>query len=179
MLSLDKQTHQYTLDGTPLPSVTQIVTSVVGSPNADDYYLQRGRVLHKAIALALTGRLDRSTVDPRIAGRLAQAEKAVAELAISNPIVEVMLAHPLYKYAGTADLYADGLLVDWKSSDDRRAEIQVGGYVLLLEADKKPVKRCAAIVLDDDRYTVHWYKPPRASRLFLAALTLYAWKEET
>jgi hypothetical protein len=69
--------------GAQRPSVTHLLTVLgfrdppqdwsrsVGGGGAPDFYLQRGRALHKACELDDHGRLDESTVDPAIAAHLA------------------------------------------------------------------------------------------------------------
>lgn len=167
------------MNTTVLPRVTDIIRAVL--PNeptcAGDWHLRRGQMLHKAIALALRGRLDRASVDERILPRLEAAEKAVRELGLrpDRAQIESTLVHPTLRYQGTPDYIEEGTIVDWKSSVTAAAEPQLGAYALL--CPEKTVKRLYAVELHDGgTYQVHSYKPDRAKRIWLAIYTLYGWQ---
>ena len=68
-LTLDPITHVYTLNGRVVPGVTEIVRATVPGWQASEWYLQRGRALHKAVELWNKGTLDEATVAPEIEGR--------------------------------------------------------------------------------------------------------------
>ena len=177
-LRFDPEKHIYTLGDRRLPSVTEIVNSVCGVEYyADEFYLNKGSQVHKCIALYLGGRLDDSSVDLRIRGRVDQAKKVIRELRINPSLIEVSMAHPVLGYAGTPDLLAGNVLIDWKSSHTKEGGVQAGGYVELLEANKYSVKECYEIVLEDDRYIVFEHQPKRSRRLFLAAKIIYDWRQ--
>ena len=60
-LNFEKETHIYTVNNKTIPSVSKIVNEVVGLPYiADEWYLQRGNAIHKALALYLQGKLNES-----------------------------------------------------------------------------------------------------------------------
>ena len=152
-------------------------TSVVGS----EWHLNRGRAVHKAIALHLLGRLDESSVDPRIVGKVNGAKKCIREhgLTLGACPPETPDYHPLYLFAGTPDfLSANGVLVEFKSSHARETEVQLGFQVLLFEQHGIKVKKCMEVVLNDDGgYTPSFFKPARCKGLALAAYTLHAWRK--
>ncbi len=176
--------HEYFLGERKLPSVTDIVGDVCGNPQyATEFHLQRGSMVHKAVALYLEGiekGLNRRVeVDDRIKGKLAAAKKAIKELSLEPPyLIEQKMFHPLYLFGGTSDvLPKNGILTDWKSSHSAATEIQEGGYIVLHEQYKNPVKRAFEVVLSEDgRYKLYEYKVARCKRLFLAALTIYQWR---
>jgi len=177
-LRFDPEKHIYTLGDRRLPSVTEIVNSVCGVEHyADEWYLHRGSMIHRCIALYLAEKLDEKTVDERIRGRLEMAKKAIKELQIEPYLIERPLFHKVLQFAGTPDLYtSDKILIDFKSSYQKNTAIQMGGYVKLLEANKYIVKECYEIVLEDDRYIIGEHKSSRYKGLFLACLSIYNWR---
>ncbi len=181
-LRFDAEKHEYLVGGERVPSVTEIVGAVVGGPQwATEWHLARGSALHEAIALYMRGRLDESSVDERIKGRLEAAKLAIETWSLLDGArIEEPLAHPVLKFAGTPDLFtASGILVDWKSSHRDDSEIQMGGYLSLIEANKQgPVKKCLEITLNENgTYTPETYSPARCRGLFSAALSIYQWRE--
>jgi len=177
----DPETHTYTLNGRVLPHVTEIVNGVVPrSWYADEWYLNRGRQTHKAIALLLRDNLDRDSLDPEIRGYVAAAERACREQNWKQLLVEQPLAHDRLLYAGTLDLLTtDGTLADWKATNEPQTEIQVGGYLELCQRNGIKVARCTAVELHQDgTYKLEHYTPWRSRQLFLAFLSVYGWKQK-
>lgn len=179
----DPEKHIYTLNGRRFPSVTEIVGDVVGTPMyGTEWHIDRGSKIHRAIALYLKGTLDESSLDERIRGRVEAAKKAIKELGIVPRFFETPMFHPALKFAGMPDLYTtDDDVMDWKSSHSPATEIQLGGYSLLIgnENHGHRPKRCVEIVLHENgQYTPTFYKPNRCIGLFLAALTIYQWKQK-
>lgn len=190
-LTFDHATHTYRLDDRLVPSVTQIVNSVRTerwTPSDLQWYLERGKMVHRAIQLALDGTLDRCSVDHRILGRVAAAEKFVLDSAIEPTALEVQVFHPQYRYAGTADaIFVRAnrrIVVDWKGAYDKQSKLQVGLYSL---ASPDKISLAAIVELHDDgTYKAYCGSrtPKRdhadfdlasAERAGLAALTLYNW----
>ena len=181
MLSFDPEKHVYSVDGVVFPSVTQIVSRVIPRQHyADEWYLRRGSMVHKAVAMMLHGTLDFDSVDPRIAGYVKAAARAVSENAgdfAKDMEVEMACHHPVLRYAGTYDFLFGSSLWDWKTGDDPQTEIQLGGYVAMVEP-RRTVKSCSAVELHDDgTYSMKTYKPARCKALFMAALSIYGWLE--
>lgn len=182
--AFDPVTHRYTIDGKVVPSVTQVVRRFAPFPFAcDPWYLTRGTMVHKACALLVLGELDESTIDPRIAGYVAAAKRYLSP-EVFGEITTMIVETPTYdkrgQFAGTPDLWANHVLIDWKSSDDPATEIQLGGYVELLMGHRHPTttRVCRAIELHDDgTFTVTEYDPKRCLGLWRAALTMWQWCE--
>lgn len=176
-LILDTKTHIYTIGKKQIPSVSQIVQAIVGiEVFGSDWHLQRGTALHRAIALYLKGTLNEKSVDTHIKDALESGKKAVKELGLKPTLIEPSLYHPILNFAGTPDLLSDTTLIDWKSSHSNTTEIQLGGYVFLLEKNKMKVKKCMEIVIDENGYKLTEYGIERCKNLFLSALNLYNWK---
>lgn len=178
--SFDPALHIYRLDKRIIPGVTDIVNSVCGVEHyANEWHLNRGRSVHKAISLYLRGTLDPASIDERIRGQVEAAKKAVRELNLNPPyILEVPMFNSTLLYAGTPDLLVRDILIDWKSSHQDSTEIQIGGYIALAERYYHTVKKGVEIVLNEDgKYSLTEYKPARCKGLFLAALTIFQWKK--
>jgi hypothetical protein len=137
MLTFDADVHQYKWDGKVVPSVSEILRKVGLSKDyvgIDDFYKNRGAVLHKCVELYLKGVLDEETIDPVVKpyfdGFLAYWSK--------HKHKPVKIEEPLYsedwKFAGTPDLVCENIIIDWKTSKshDRVAELQGEGYKILV-----------------------------------------------
>lgn len=178
----DPQTHTYTIDGKTVPSVTQVVRRFAPFPvQVDSWYLQRGTMVHKACALLVTGELEDGTVDPRIVGYVNAAHRFLDTYrdyrGIERTIVERQMFDKHGQFAGTFDAWINGELIDWKSSDDPATEIQLGGYVSLLQP-LGAVRKCKAVELHEDgTFKVTPYEPKRCLGLWRAALSVYQWQE--
>lgn len=191
-LRFDEENHAYWEGDKRIPGVTTIVGDECGNPNyAQEWHLNRGTMIHKAMALYLRECLLGGKVlevDERIKARVESGKKAIKELGLGSPpfVIEEHLSHPLYRFGGTPDLYADGILVDWKSRHQPGTEIQIGGYALLIEDCYKfdrtgiifKVRRTVEVVLGDNGYKIYEYKPSRSKGLFLAAKTMYDWRQK-
>jgi len=177
----EEKEHIYTLDDRRLPTVTEIVNSVYGLEyTADEFYMHKGSMLHKAVSFYLQGVLDESTVDERIRGKLEGAKKAIRELQLKPLVVEVPMYHKILMYAGTADvLTVDSILADWKSSHSKNNMIQLGGYYELLENNGYKVKQGMEIVLTEDgNYKMTICDIKKGRRLFSAGLSVFNFKKE-
>lgn len=174
-LQFDHASHTYRLGDRVLPSVTQVVRAVLPYRHpADEWYLQRGTMIHKAAALMLRGELDETSIDPRISGHVEAVRKAISEMQLDfkGARIEVPMASPL-GYAGTPDIVLrNGLVVDWKSSVEPQVLLQLGGYLLLAGG-----KSCASVELrENGTYRFEQHDSRRAKGLFLNALSIFQWK---
>jgi len=182
-VQFNEKNHIYTRNGIKIPNVTGIISSVIPRDfNATEWQMNRGTAVHRALALFLQGRLDESTVDPRIRGKVEAGKRAVKELSLKPPyVIEKPLFHKIYNYAGKLDLYLpeQKLLIDWKSSPDKSSQPQGGAYALLLENAGYKVNKFYEIILKDSgKYTVNEYKIAKCKRIFLSCLTIYNFLEK-
>lgn len=183
VVQFDADTHQYRLDGMPLPSVTQVIKAVLPSPYfIDEWYLQRGTATHLACELLDQGRLDWSSVDPEILPRV----RAYEEWARGREFIaiEKRLASREHGYAGTLDrmIRIAGLdwliLADLKNSYYPQCRLQLGAYSLLWQENYGDDVFDALIVelKEDGKVKEHWLNPKElreAERLWLAVLSVY------
>jgi predicted transglutaminase-like protease len=147
--TFDAQPHEYRTAGKVVPSVTQILKSVMGhSYFATDWHMERGRIVHQCAAMLCNG--VKFTHDPQIDGYV-QSVKTWLE--IRKP--EIMhVEHRMYSdsYAGTCDLICkiQGKLfvVDWKASPSPVDQWQLAAYSAL--AVDIPINNGLVVALSND-----------------------------
>lgn len=141
-IQFDEATHRYTLDGKPVPSVTQIINEVLGSgfgfiaADHGDWLKQRGRAVHHAAQLIAQGK--DFEYDEQIAGQVQALRQWYADV---KPVIhrqELMLFSTMYRFAGRPDfLGAVGrvkVVGDFKGSMDvERLTLQLGAYSILAD----------------------------------------------
>lgn len=179
-LTFDAALHQYRLGEREVPSVTQVIDAVLPGWHASEWHKLRGTAVHRACQLLDERRLEWSSVDPQIKGRLQAWTKFLADARASILGVEMQLGSVAFQFAGTLDrlLQIDGdvVLADIKGTIEPQVELQLGGYSLLCPKHKKPVRAVAVQLGDDERYKTRWL-PKRQLRLaenaFLATLTVF------
>jgi hypothetical protein len=122
VLEFDETTHTYSIAGARVPSVTEILGScgIVDyshlPPETREMALARGRAVHEAIALDIMNDLDEASAEEAgVMGYVEAARGARINLGLGSASVEQRVWHPLYRYAGTLDLLAGELLIDWKT----------------------------------------------------------------
>lgn len=187
-VEFDAEKHQYTLGGRVLPSVTQIINSILPGWQADEWYMQRGTATHYGCQLLDAGQLDWESVAPEIVGRLRAWDKFRAEHKSEVIESELLMAHPIYGFAGTLDrvlVNASGIitLIDIKQSISPQVKLQLGAYKILYDecgTDDQAITEAAAVALSDDaKYTTLWMtrrELERAGRVFLGALSVHGFK---
>lgn len=134
MIDFNEAKHEYKIDGRPVPSVTQIISEILGHGwQAEQWYLDRGKAIHKCAEFICQGK--EFTADPRLAGYVAAISNFFAETKAEIIHSELRVASIKYDFAGTLDLIckigARNVIIDWKHSVDKiRLPIQVGGYAV-------------------------------------------------
>ena len=173
------ETHTYTIAGRPVPSVTQVIREILGDAMwmASDWYLERGRAVHACAALIAQGKAFEN--DPAIDGQVAACRKFFAEVKPEVLDVERQLYSECYQFAGTMDMRcrlperngSRDVIIDWKSSLSKVAEIQVGAYGVMC----LPPKWGMIVALQEDgNYKCgQMFKLERRKQEFLACLSVY------
>lgn len=184
-LKLDEN-HVYRIGDRIIPGVTATINSHVNGWKAGQFYLDRGRAVHAAVALAVEGRLDASSLDPRIVGRVQSIMNFIHDIELEPVAVEKKLAHKFHGYAGTLDLVGTckkfGLvLCDWKGSITPAAEIQIASYKMLWDQYQNGEidMGCALQCRDSGQYKAQWFTKralKTGAGVFLAMLTISSWK---
>ncbi len=120
--AFDEDRHVYTLDGEPLPSVTQIIRPLHDFSEVPPDVLRRaaefGTAVHKTVELYLDDDLDEDSLDEPLCGCLLafKAFQSVHwDIFDEQPIIEKPGYHPKLKYAGTPDLDFPSRVIDLKS----------------------------------------------------------------
>lgn len=120
-LSFNRELHQFKIDGTPVPSVTQILkgAGIIDDRWFSEYSATRGTLIHQTCELYDLGDLDEETLDPVLAGYLAGWKKFRDE----TEFVQTQIESPVYniglQYAGILDRVGyvndENTLIDIKS----------------------------------------------------------------
>lgn len=182
-LIFNPENHTYTLDGLPVPCVTDLCRFIRREVYKDappwrmELAALRGTAVHTAAEqLDTTGG---ASIEEDYAPYLTAYRDFLTAHDIAWSLVEKPLYHPQLQYAGTIDRYGtvDGkwMLVDLKTTytlNKPLCRAQLNFYRLLLIAHGLPVERMAILHLRKD-------KPPRLvsveedEPLILALLTLH------
>lgn len=149
-LELDEATHCYTWQGRGVASVTQIITDAgrISSFSMVRAAAERGRVVHKAAALLVAGRLDWTSVDARLVGYVKSYARLIEATGWVARSVETRRYCPVYDYAGTFDVsFEDQILADLKTGGPAAwHRAQLGAYWNLNGRDD----RCIGVYLQAD-----------------------------
>lgn len=118
----DEELHRYTLAGKVLPSVTQVIKPLYDFSFVNPDVLRRaaefGTAVHKTIELHLADELDEDSLDenlynPLLAFKAWQADNY--DIDLSSAVIEKINYHAKLKYAGTADIETETMVIDIKS----------------------------------------------------------------
>lgn len=118
---LEPESHRYTLDGKPLPGVSEVL-GLLGLVDAQwytEWSRTRGTAVHLALRFYLENDLDWKSIDPRIQGYVQSAIRFLEDAKVTAEIVEKPLGSRIYRFCGTPDLvgtaFGDPSIIDWKS----------------------------------------------------------------
>lgn len=188
-LQFDAETHTYTLDGVKLTSVTQALQAaglvdLHGTPEQIGYAADLGTAAHIATELDDLGTLDEGTVAEEVWPYLRAWRKFRAEAGFVPEHIELRLHHPAMLYAGTIDrigsLRSHRALIDIKTGAPRRTTgLQLAAYAemaVIHGVARRGIRRYACHLTKDEAYTLVPYTDPRDLSVFMAALTLTAWR---
>lgn len=181
---LREEDHTYWLDQRRMIGVTEAL-SVFGRRGVDPFYLERGRIIHKAIEYYNQDELDESTIDDRIRPYFNARIKFGQDTGFKPIYIEKKLYHPKYFYAGRIDeigILNDSLaIIDDKSGQKNRIdELQEVAYWELATSNEIKVKKLFDLYLmANGNYHLEPVKSPKLSLLpvFLAAFKCVQWKE--
>lgn len=187
MIDFDEATHTYRVAGRVVPSVTQII-SAAGlrgdfpvSADVMAYAGERGKAVHLACELDDKGELDEGSVHPAIAGYLAAYRRFKSECAYHPGIAEVPRYHETHHYCGTPDrvcqINGQDAVLDLKSGVKLAATgVQLAAYAQMV--GKPAAARFGLQLTGEGTYRLVAYTSTRDWPAFLAALTLYRWRQE-
>lgn len=186
-LTYDDASHTYVLDGTPVPSVTAIISAVMNGWRKPQYPAgsgDKGRIVHLTCELDDTNDLDEATLDPRLSGYLRAWRAWKSDHTPRWLGIEARVASVVHQYAGTFDRLAEiagrHVLIDIKSGRPRPEHaLQTAAYAIAYtEATTIEVHERACVYIDaDGDYSVTYHEKSDDAAAFLGARALYRWRE--
>ena len=191
-IDFDEDAHAYTLDGAPVPSVTEIISGALDGAKKKSYppgSAERGRNVHLACEYDDVGDLDDDTLDPSLAGYVAAWRRFKREYEPAWIGIEARVGSRTYSYAGTLDRLARiGVgaehrvtLLDIKSGRETREHaLQTAGYAIAYEETtgvRVERRGCVYLTRDGD-VSVRWHGDEALDRAaFVACRTLFDWRK--
>lgn len=199
-LSFDEELHIYRIDGQRVPSVSDILENVSrefyeGAPprNMQDA-ADRGTNTHLAIQLLNEGRLDESTVDPRIAPYVDAYRAFKAEKGFRPDYAEQPLYHWRMRFAGTPDMIGVigygrrgrpvRCIIDIKTSYQVLpvAALQLQGYEMLWNYNQDSprnytTERYSLHLRKDGGYSLDRHEDPSDASVFIGLIHRYHWMQ--
>jgi hypothetical protein len=134
---------RYAINGRPVPRVTDILNSIFPRWTTDEWYMQRGRVVHAAAAMLAQNKninldlSDQSEEDRRtILGKIEGVKRFVNDHVGLVHAIEKTVYSRTYQYAGTLDLLCTlpkikscrDFIIDWKPNLDEITVYQEAAY---------------------------------------------------
>jgi hypothetical protein len=193
VIAFDEAEHRYVVNGEEWLSVTTVLARVglidfSGVPRGIlEAAQRRGTRVHLAAHYLTEGTLDWDSVAIEERGYVEAAAAFLRDAGFDVLAQERRLAHPRYRYAGTADIVGwwQGYpaVADYKTGDPDNvaADLQLSAYAEALRAvppaewfdftPTTPIKRVSIRLSKDGRYQAEPYEKPTDFSLFLAALT--------
>lgn len=109
-LAFDAETHRYTFEGMPYPSVTRVLKLLDNysgvNPELLDFAAARGQAVHAATALDDRDDLDDASLDPQLCPYIEAWRRFKREAHYEPWAIEMAVAHGRFRYAGTLDRVA-------------------------------------------------------------------------
>lgn len=160
-IRFDPETHTYWLGHIRLPSVTEVIATVLGKPRTGSgryrWNLRRGELVHQGCLAAEAGTWDPVNTSPAVAGPINAWVRFLNDFKFETQLAEQPVYHVDYLIAGTLDRLGEtpeGLtLVEMKTGNvapSIEAELQCGCYALCLESLGVRVNRLAVVWLRND-----------------------------
>lgn len=181
-LRLDEE-HRYWLGEKRIPGVTEILDAcgLISEFAKSETAALWGSLVHKACALLLLGKLDWSSVDPRILGKVLAYQKFLEENPVEPIEVETAHYHKDYLYAGTPDALVKHkklgqFLYDLKTGAPLKYHAwQTAGYAGFFPG---LIKRATLFLYDDERYNLRFHNNGADWKQFISALNVCRMKEQ-
>ena len=180
-LLLDPITHQYTLDGRPIPGISEILKSngLMDTSFMTEDGRDRGHAVHMACHFLDEGDLDYSTVDPAITGWVSAYQKFLLENKVTWRLIETPIAHAGFWFAGTPDregsLNGRDAIVEIKSgAKNPVTALQTAAQEILMPPAKGMRDRIGLHLRKDGTYRLEHYDDLQDGQIFLSALTIFS-----
>lgn len=184
MIQFDPETHRYTLNGRPLPSVTSILKPLGGYEGIPQHILDEAAAFGTAVHYA-TELLDADNLGDGLHEAIVPLVEQWKRFKEEHKVVilrsEMRVHHKVHLYAGTLDRIIrvgdKTILVDIKTTNIIMPSVspQLSAYAQAFEAmGGDPIDECWAVQLpkDGSAYQIHRFQPKEGWPVFLALLTL-------
>ena len=178
----DDDVHIYKLGGKKLWGVTEVLDQcgLISEFAKSETAALRGSLVHRACHFLLLGKLDWSSVDPRILGYVLAYQKFLEENPVEPVEVEACHYHGDYLYAGTLDALVKhqklGLfLYDLKTGSPAKYHaIQKAAYAGFFPG---LIKRATLFLSDDERYNLRFHNDRSDWPDFISCLNVVRLRE--
>lgn len=186
-LEFNEALHEYRVGGILTPSVSQILKAngLMENFRHSETALNNGTAIHRALELHDLGKLDESSLDPRLKKCLILWDNFKKEIGVSVVLGTEERVHFGVLYAGTIDRVLSlrngrKMILDFKSGNPQPwAALQTAAYTLAYDLNKhKDYERCCAkIHWDMDRVIYKPYTDHADFNTFMAMATVYHYKK--
>lgn len=186
-LEFNEALHEYRVGGILTPSVSQILKAngLMENFRHSETALTIGTAIHRATELSDLGKLDYSSLDPRLKKCIDLWEKFKKEIGVSIVLGVEEKVHFGVLYAGTIDRVLSlrnghKMILDFKSGNPQPwAALQTAAYAMAydLENHKGYERCCAKIHWDMDRIIYKPYNDHADFNTFMAMATVYHYKK--
>jgi hypothetical protein len=182
MLTYDDQGRAF-WNGERIPRVTEICSLLAPRYFTDEYFLNRGRIIHQITEWEDTGELDESTVDLNLSGYLEAYRAFKQATGWKTLLSEIKFFHEKYRYCGRADRIGFFHNPKWKWTLDIKSgqsheadELQAPAYLFGLRSSGSLTQKCGDLYLRPNR-TYRFSEVKNPTEKFLKFLTgLKEWK---
>ena len=197
-LTFDAPTHTYRLDGTRIPSVTQVLRPLYNfdkvAPDDLERALELGTSVHLMTEYHDKGTLDETTLTDELIRYLDAYKSFLDEnqVIVHGDYIECRLANPKYRYGMTLDRVVQikykrrtvNAVGDIKTGGiypavgPQLAAYQEGFNVMVQKPNQNPSinHRFSINLKPDGRYDLNWWDDPADWKMFLALLQIKNWR---
>jgi hypothetical protein len=196
VIGFDAATHRYTLDGMPVPGVSEVLTPAYDFRFVDAGAMERARDLgtkvHRTVELFEQGTLNLATLHPVLLAHLDQYRRFKDDFRYVSLGQEVKVASRRHRYCGTLDNWGRfepaqaGEPEEYALPDIKTGAIyaphklQTAAYKLAaveMGFLPKTAKRLS-VYLAEDQYEVRWHTHNAIDEAaFVALRTFHHWSE--
>lgn len=180
-IDFNPETHQYSLDGRTIPSVTQVLheAGIVDGQWYTEFGALRGNYIAQATAMFDEGDLDFESLDPQLSPFVAAWAKFRRESGFVPESIEEQVFDDLYGYAGTLDrrgiFNGRPAIIDIKrGSCPAWHGLQTAAYARASRI--AGCRRFCVHLRDNETYSVNEHRDPNDEAVFLSALAVVNWK---
>lgn len=189
-IDFDAATHSYLLNGSPVPSVTQVLNSLYSFHMVDPEVIERkrqiGQALDDAIVLDLQDDLDEASIAAELQGPFEAWRRFRVEKKFVAEKTQFRVGSLRYRYCGTPDAYGymgdKAGVFDWKATYSMSAAVglQIAAYHnagVEMGLWKATTQRYGVRFAEDGRYFVEPFTDKADWPTFLCFLSVWSWKQ--